>query len=119
MGRRQREAAVEGQEVIVEGLTVFVKGAELTRSGGKARTRIRRPSFAAWSSMPASYVAGSLRRAVYDVPVVAGEWSGAWRSLRYLAPETGLWPVVLGSYVLTEYEYGACSGEGGRLRRTA
>ncbi|MCP3997911.1 MAG: DUF4253 domain-containing protein, partial [bacterium] len=45
---------------------------------------------------------------VYDVPVVASEWSRAWSSLRGLAPETGLWPVVLGSYVLTEYEYEEC-----------
>ncbi len=45
---------------------------------------------------------------VYDLPVVAGEWSGAWSSLRSLALETGLWPVVLGSYVLTEYEYEDC-----------
>ncbi len=45
---------------------------------------------------------------VYDIPVLADEWSPAWSSLRGLAPETGLWPVILGSYVSTEYEYEDC-----------
>ena len=73
------------------------------------------------SSDPATVVrragldAGELRllarcggQPAYHIPVVAGEWSGAWSSLRDLAPETGLWPVVLGSYVLAEFEYEDC-----------